>query len=68
MAKGKYEGTKYGQGQLHNREGIVIRPVIESYSEVLRGRMSFKVLNTDYLLREDNDDCGIELMNKDEKL
>ncbi len=50
MAKGKYEGTKYGQGQLHNREGIVIRPVEEVYSEVLKGRMSFKVLNNDYLL------------------
>lgn len=47
MAKGKYEGTK------NNREGIVIRPVEETYSEVLKGRLSFKVLNTDYLLREE---------------
>jgi hypothetical protein len=47
MAKGEYDGTKYG------REGIVIRPAEETYSEVLRGRMSFKCLNTDYLLREE---------------
>lgn len=44
MAKGKYEGTK------NHREGIVIRPMIEEYSNVLSGRMSFKVINNNHLL------------------
>src|SRR4030043_196045 len=47
MAKGKYVGTK------NHREGIVIRPTQETFSEVLKGRMSFKVFNNDYLLKED---------------
>lgn len=47
MAKGKYLGTK------NNREGIVIRPDVEEYSESLRGRLSFKVINNDYLLKEE---------------
>jgi hypothetical protein len=47
MAKGKYIGTT------NDREGIVIRPVIETYSNVLKGRLSFKVLNNDALLLED---------------
>ncbi len=42
--KGLYEGTT------HQKEGIVIRPVRESYSETLKGRLSFKVINNDYLL------------------
>jgi len=46
MAKGKYHNTK------NHREGIVIRPVIEKYSETINGRMSFKVINNVYLLRE----------------
>lgn len=46
MAKGKYPLSKYP------REGIVIRPMEESYSEVLRGRMSFKVINEDHDLAE----------------
>lgn len=46
-AKGKYIGTN------NNIEGIVIRPTIECHSEILQGRMSFKVLNNDYLLKED---------------
>ena len=32
-------------------EGIVIRPMIETYSEVLRGRLSFKIVNPDFLLK-----------------
>ena len=32
-------------------EGIVVRPQTESYSEILRDRLSFKVLNSDYLLK-----------------
>lgn len=52
--KGKYPGTN------NNREGAVIRPVIESHSETianyspeLRGRMSFKVINVEYQLKEE---------------
>jgi RNA ligase (TIGR02306 family) len=48
MAKGKYENTG------KNREGIVIRPMIETYSKILKGRMSFKVINNDYLLKEED--------------
>lgn len=44
MAKGLYPETK------NRREGIVIRPVEEMYSKTLKGRMSFKVLNNEYLL------------------
>lgn len=47
LAKGKYIGTT------NNREGIVIRSMDEIYSNVLRGRMSFKVINNDYLLKEE---------------
>jgi hypothetical protein len=52
MAKGKYTS-----GQ--KREGIVIRPVLETYSKHIdetygqRGRMSFKVLNNDYLEKDE---------------
>ncbi len=47
MAKGKYTGTQ------NNREGIVIRPAEETFSEKLQGRLSFKVINNDYLLKEE---------------
>lgn len=54
IAKGKYSGTK------NNREGIVVRPVEECFSETimnyspeLKGRMSFKVMNIDYHLKEE---------------
>ncbi len=46
-AKGKYVGTN------NNIEGIVIRTIDECYSESLQGRMSFKVINNDYLLKEE---------------
>lgn len=46
MATGNYDGTK------NYREGIVIRPLVEMYSRAIKGRMSFKVLNNDFLLRE----------------
>ena len=45
MAEGYYEGTK------NFREGIVIRPVEEMYSNVMKGRMSFKCLNNKYLVK-----------------
>ncbi len=48
MAKGKYPNSK------HNREGIVIRPITERYSCTLQGRLSFKVINNDYLLKGEN--------------
>lgn len=44
VAKGKYNSG-------HPREGIVIRPLTEMYSEKLKGRFSFKVINNDYLLK-----------------
>lgn len=34
-------------------EGIVIRPMQERYSQVLRGRMSFKAINPEQLLKEE---------------
>jgi len=47
MAEGKYPNTN------NEREGIVIRPIEETFSETLQGRMSFKVINNLYLLKED---------------
>ena len=46
-AKGKYPGTN------NNREGIVVRPMLEKYSQVMKGRMSFKIVNNEYLLKEE---------------
>ena len=46
MAKGKYPNTN------NNREGIVIRPTINTYSHALKGRLSVKVINNEYLLEE----------------
>jgi RNA ligase (TIGR02306 family) len=45
VAKGCYPGTKA------HREGIVIRPLVECQSRELKGRMSFKVINNDFLLK-----------------
>lgn len=36
-----------------HREGIVLRPLIEEYSEELRGRLSFKCVNPEFLLKYD---------------
>ena len=47
-AKGTYESGR-------NQEGIVIRPIHEFYSEVLKGRASFKVINNEFL--EENEDA-----------
>lgn len=47
MAKGKYPNTK------NNVEGIVVRPTEETFSETLQGRLSFKVINNEYLLKEE---------------
>lgn len=40
---------KYPNGSIG--EGYVIRPTIEKYSEILSGRLSFKIINNDYLLK-----------------
>ena len=42
MSKGVYEGTN------HPREGIVIRSLVEKYSNALEGRLSFKCINPEY--------------------
>jgi len=44
-AKGSYKGTQ------NRREGIVIRPMVETYSDILCGRLSVKVINNDFLLK-----------------
>lgn len=45
LAEGLYAGT-------HNeREGIVIRPLTESTSQVLGGRLSFKAISNRFLLK-----------------
>lgn len=41
---------KYPSGV--NKEGIVIRPVEPVYSKIIKGPLSMKVLNNDYLLKE----------------
>lgn len=61
MAKGKYKNTQ------NNREGIVIRPVEETFSETLQGRMSFKVINNDFLLKED-DSVGFKHIDEVHKM
>jgi hypothetical protein len=45
-AKGAYKSGKL-------KEGIVIRPTVEMLSNALCGRMSFKVLNNDFLEKEE---------------
>lgn len=45
LAEGFYEGTK------NEREGIVIRPVVPRHSQLLAGRLSFKVISNRYLLK-----------------
>ena len=40
---------KYDTGEL--AEGIVWRPVREMYSPTLQGRLSFKTINNNYLLK-----------------
>lgn len=45
MAEGFYAGTQ------NEREGIVIRPLTESVSQVLGGRLSFKTISNRFLLK-----------------
>lgn len=46
-ARGFYAGTK------NRKEGIVVRPLVETYSPTLNGRLSFKVINNDFLLKDE---------------
>lgn len=43
-----YAGTK------QRKEGIVVRPLVEQGSAVLGGRLSFKVINNDFLLKDED--------------
>lgn len=47
-ARGLYAGTK------QRKEGIVVRPLVEQRSATLGGRLSFKVLNNDFLLKDED--------------
>jgi RNA ligase (TIGR02306 family) len=49
------EGIK---SKFKGREGIVITPVVEAYSDVLRGRMILKSKSADYLDRKNAQDNG----------
>lgn len=46
LAEGKYPGTT------NEREGIVIRPLNETFSPTLGGRLSFKAISNRFLLKE----------------
>lgn len=48
VARGLYAGTK------NRKEGIVVRPLAEAMSPTLGGRLSFKVLNNDFLLKDED--------------
>lgn len=45
---GLYAGTK------QRKEGIVVRPLVEQRSVTLGGRLSFKVINNDFLLKDED--------------
>jgi len=47
-ARGTYAGTK------QRKEGIVVRPLVEQASAALGGRLSFKVINNDFLLKDED--------------
>jgi len=46
LAEGKYPGTQ------NEREGMVLRPRREMFSPALNGRLSFKVISNQFLLKE----------------
>jgi len=48
LAGGRYEGTS------NRKEGIVVRPRVGRRSEVLGGRLSFKVIDNDFLLKDED--------------
>lgn len=47
-AKGLYNGTT------SRREGIVVRTITSQYSKIIKGRLSFKVINNDFLLKDED--------------
>jgi RNA ligase (TIGR02306 family) len=47
-ARGVYPGGK------QRKEGIVVRPLVETPSATLGGRLSFKVINNDFLLKDED--------------
>lgn len=47
LAQGLYPGTR------NRKEGIVVRPLAEQRSATLGGRLSFKVINNDFLLKDE---------------
>jgi RNA ligase (TIGR02306 family) len=47
-ARGSYAGTT------QRKEGVVVRPLVEQSSVTLGGRLSFKVINNDYLLKDED--------------
>jgi RNA ligase (TIGR02306 family) len=47
-SRGLYAGTK------NRKEGIVVRPVVETQSTTLAGRLSFKVINNEFLLKDED--------------
>ena len=47
LAQGLYPGTR------NRKEGIVVRPLAETHSATLGGRLSFKVINNDFLLKDE---------------
>jgi len=46
-ARGLYAGTP------QRKEGIVVRPLVDTLSPTLGGRLSFKVINNDFLLKDE---------------
>lgn len=46
-----YSQAKSALNKDVQREGIVLRPIVEEYSEDLRGRLSFKCINPEFLLK-----------------
>lgn len=48
LAQGFYAGTR------NRKEGIVVRPLEERHSATLGGRLSFKVINNDFLLKDED--------------
>ena len=48
LAQGLYPGTR------NRKEGIVVRPLVEAPSATLGGRLSFKVINNEFLLEDED--------------
>jgi hypothetical protein len=46
------EGTSVLNPQVQ-REGVVLRPLVEEYDEDIGGRLSFKAINPKFLLKYD---------------